>query len=179
MGDITRTQVSDYDVTWGSYSLGFVDKVAPALELVTKEIKVGTLGDIKIGERIIGLKGSVKVEAREIDVATINGLMAWNATAGTATPGSATASVSLVPKLFHKDLYDYAKPLLLHPTHMGSNTAQDLTLMQAVPHMSYLGERDGVKDNVVSIEFTFYPNRADLLTTPPVVNYGYIGTAPP
>ena len=158
MGDLSRTKVSDYDVKWGSYSLGFVDKVSPDLKLVTKVIKVGTLGDIMIGERIIGLQGGVKVEVRELDAGTLNALMPWSATAGSATPGTSSTSIALVPAAFHTDLYDYAKQLTLHPTHLpASDVSQDMVLLKAVGHMSYLGERDGVKDNAMLIEFSFFP----------------------
>lgn len=175
MGDLNRLQVSDYDVTWGSYNVGFVDKVTPKLALKLKEIKVGTLGDIVIGKRIIGLEGTIEVECREIDVVAINGLMPWSGGAGNASPSTSGASVPLVPAIYHKDLYDYALPLKLHPTHMGTNTTQDLNLLKAVPHMSYLGDRDGVGDNKVMLEFEFFPDRTALTGTPPTPSYGTIG----
>src|SRR5712691_3929174 len=104
--DPTRANVSDYDCTWGAYFLGLVDKVTPDLKLKTKEVKFGTLGDIKIGERVLGLEGMIKVEGREIDRVLVNGIIAWSATAGNASPGTATTALQLTPPLYHKDLYD-------------------------------------------------------------------------
>lgn len=174
--DLTRTQVSDYDVTWGAYIFGSVDKVTPALKILTKPIKVGTLGDIKLGDRIIGLDGTIKVECREADVVALKALTAWSATAGTASPGTVGVNLPLIPATFHDDLYNYAQALILHPTHLpATNTASDLKLLKAVPHISGLGERDGVKDNVMMVEFEFYPDRAGFSTSPPTVNYGQIG----
>jgi hypothetical protein len=173
--DFSRLQVSDYDVTWGSYALGSVDKVTPKLTLKLKEIKVGTLGDVVIGKRIIGLEGTVEVECREIDIVAIKGLMPWSAAAGNASPGTSVVQIPLVPALFHKDLYDYALALKLHPTHMGADVSTDMNLLKAVPHMSYLGERDGVGDNKVLLEFEFFPDRGSLSGTPPTLSYGTIG----
>jgi hypothetical protein len=178
--DLSRTGVSDYDVTWGAYVFGAVDKVDPSgMKIKTKPIKVGTLGDIMIGERIIGLEGTLKIEIREVDQVTLKALVPWAATAGQATPGSAAVSIPIIPATFHKDRYDYALPLKLHPTHLASSdTSQDMVLLKAVGNFVYLGDRDGVKDNALAAEFMFFPNRSDLTASPPLVNYGYYGVAP-
>lgn len=167
--NLGRTQVSDYDVFWNNYALGAVDKVTPDLKPVTKPIKVGTLGDVMVGERFIGLEGKITVEVREIDKAAAQQLLAWNA-------GSATASVPFQPPSYHEDLYDFAQQLTIHPTFMGTNTTLDQIFTKAVPILlEGLGERDGVGDDKMKVEFRIYPDRAQLLASPPAVKYATVG----
>lgn len=180
--DPSRFKVSNYDVLWGSYPIGGVDKVTPDLKLVTKIIKIGTLGDVPIGERSIGLDGTIKVEAREVDLVQLKGVIPWSPAAGSATPGTAAVSIPLISGVFHQDLYDLAKMLVVHPTHMLADTSQDLTLLKATPIIVYHGERNGVADDMDLIEFRVYPLRTgsnSLASSPPMLNYGYIGPPPP
>ena len=168
--DLTRTKLGDWNVTWNSVALGSVDKVTPDLKLITKPIKVGTLGDIVVGERIIGLDGTVKVELREIDNTQLAALTPWQVS-GQAIP--------MIPTGYHVDLYSYAQLLTLHPT-WATDTKTDLNFTKAVPRIINPGEKDGVKDDIIIVEFSFYPDRGSsgLAATPPVVTYGTIGTAP-
>jgi hypothetical protein len=162
MGDLSRTRLTDWDVTWGTYSLGYVDKVTPDLKIKTMPLKVGTLGDIEVGHRIIGLEGSIKVEVREIDFVMQRSLTPWGGTSGTV--------VNLMPTL-PADLYDYAKALLLHPHDKGSDVSEDVHLLKTVPKIIPATERDGMKYDVWTIEFQVFFDRAQL----PQLVYGTIG----
>lgn len=158
-----------YDVTWGTLDLGAVDAVKPDLKLKLAEKKVGSIGDIVVGHWIIGLEGTITVEAREVDLVQLQGLMPWYT----------SGSIPLTPATWHKDLYDYAAKLTIHPNDLPILTlTQDITLLKAVP-MIRPAERDGVKPDVLNIEFSFYPDRAQLVTSGSLLTaFGYIGAAP-
>lgn len=162
---LNRISISDWDVKWGSYHFGGVDKVTPDLKLTTKPKKVGSMGDVKLGDWIIGLEGSIKVQAREIDHAFYETIVAWN-------NGTAITSVPMFVATKPDDLYNYAQQLTLHPSHLASNVVNlDVILLKAVPLMPYPGARDGVADDVNEIDFVFYPDRSSF----PNLVYGHIG----
>lgn len=168
--DISRTRLSAFAPTWDSYDFGAVDKLTFALELITKPIKVGSVGDVVLGERIIGLGGNITIEAREVDRALLNKMLPW---AGTSPP----SSLSLLPTTFHKDLYDYAKLLKLHPRGIGNET-EDLNLLKAVPRWKAM-DKDGINDDKVMISFSFFPDRSVLETGGSILlTYGYVGPVP-
>jgi hypothetical protein len=160
--DLTRTRLYNYDVTWDSYAFGAVDEVAPDFEIKVKEIKIGSFGDVKVGERIIGLEGKIKVMAREIDITLLRKMLPWYT----------SGSVPLLPATVHKDLYDYAKLLTIHPIDI-SGTTEDLTFLKAVPRFKPM-QRDGTKDDVVEVNFEIFPDRTQL----PTLVYGYVGASP-
>jgi hypothetical protein len=161
--NVARTRLTNYDVTWNSVALGSVDKVTPDLKMKTVPIKVGSVGDVVLGERIIALEGTIKVEAREIDRAQYAALMPW----------SSTGSIPLLPATVHEDLYSYAEILTLHPIDLASATTEDITLIKAVPMVEFF-DSDGKKDNNALVTFSFYPDRTQL----PTLAYGYLGPAP-
>lgn len=169
MGDLARTAVSNYTVSWGDttpYDFGFIDDTDVDLKLKLKEIKVGTLGDVVLGQRIIALEGSIKVKARELDEAYLRKVWA-------AAP--ATGSIPLIPTTAHKDLYDLAQILRLHPTSHAANAKdEDIVLVKAVPLLPKR-KRDGEADDSDDIEFIFFPDRTKF----PVLDYGWIGDAHP
>src|SRR4051794_17443083 len=105
--DPTRTRQGSYDITWSTYTAGGVDEVDPTgLVIKLQDVKLGSLGDIALGKRIIGLEGTIKAQLREVDVAAFRALMPWYT----------SGSVPLTPATFNKDIYAYAAKLTLHPT---------------------------------------------------------------
>lgn len=160
-----KLAITDWDVKWGTYGFGGVDKVTPDIKLVTKPKKVGSLGDVDLGAFIVGLSGSIKVEVREIDHTLYEQVVPWN-------NGTVQTSVPLFVPSKPADLYDYAKVLVLHPSTLASNvTNLDVVLSKAVLLNSYPGERDGVNDDKNVFEFIFFPDRAQF----PNLVYGTIG----
>jgi len=158
-----------YDITWGSLFLGSMDEVDPsAMEMVTKPIKVGSIGDVELGQWVIALKGPLKSVAREIDITQYQGLMPWYS----------TGSISLTPATWHKDLYSYAQQLTVHPIDV-SGTAEDITLLMAFPMIKF-PKRNGEDEKTdLEIDWLYWPLRTQL-TTPgsPLLCYGYVGPAP-
>ena len=162
--NITRTRLGDWDLTWNGIFLGSVDKVTPDLKIRTVPIKVGSMGDAKLGERIIELDGNVKAEAREIDLPFYQDFTAWNST------GTNAATLQLIPSTPNVDMYTYSQLLRMHPTD-ASDATQDLALLHAVPLITPMN-RDGKKDDMCLVTFVFYPDRTSL----PNKSYGYYGT---
>lgn len=168
MGDLTKTRLGNYDPSWtaagagSAFALGYVDRVTPDITIVTKEIKVGSIGNVVLGERIIAMTGVVRVECRELDLTAYQKLMPWYT----------SGSIPMIPSTIHKDLYDYAGLLTLHPTDV-SGTSQDLSLVKAVPLIMPM-DRDGEADDQFIVDFHFFPDRAQL----PTLVYGYIGPVP-
>jgi hypothetical protein len=161
--DLTRTRVGNYDCTLGAYAFGAVDNVKPTIEIVKKEIKVGTIGNVVLGDRLIGANVAVEIEAREIDPALIKKLCPW----------WTSGSIAFTPATAHIDFYTYAQVLNLHPTDV-TGTAEDLNFVKAVPIFNPM-QRDGDKDDIVLAGFRIYPDRSVL----PNLVYGYVGPIPP
>lgn len=161
--NLSRTRLTNYTVTWNSVDLGAVDEIGVELEIGTKEIKVGSVGDAILGERVINMSGQITVDAREIDLDQLQDLMPW----------FTSGSIPLLPGTVHKDLYDYAQLLRLHPIDQGATVTQDLCFIKAVPVIGF-PEADGEEDNVLTVTFKLFPDRAQL----PSLVYGYVGNAP-
>ncbi|MGB7157120.1 MAG: hypothetical protein WBD40_03575 [Tepidisphaeraceae bacterium] len=167
--DVTRIRLGNYDLKWGSYDFGLMDKVKPDIRMKTLPKKAGSIGDVELGEWIIGLEGTISGEVREIDVVTYQKLMPW----------WVSGDISLLPAVWHKDLYDYAAKLVLHPNDLPAlTTTQDITLLKAVG-MFVPAERDGGTPDKMMATFKFYPDRAQLVTSGSLLlAYGYIGAGP-
>lgn len=161
--DVEATRVCDWHVFVNEVFFGAVDQVNPDLMLKTKDIKVGTMGDVVLGKRLISVDGTVKVQAREIGLDKLKLAFPWW-TEGTAAP------------LFMPgDLYDHAVKLRLHPTDLPlTDRSQDLVLVKAAPLPGMKMPRDGEKDDVWEAEFVPFPDRARF----PDKYYGYIGVDP-
>lgn len=171
MGDVTKARLGLYTVGWtaagagAAFDHGYVDKVTPILPLKLKPLKIGSLGDIKLGDRVIGIDDGAKIQVvcREIDLTFFQKMMPWY-TSG-SIPGK--------PATVNKDLYDYAGPLVVHPNDV-SGTTQDITVLKAVPLRDFM-TRDGVADDSITVEYVIYPDRAQL---PSVAAWFYVGAAP-
>lgn len=119
-----------YDVTWNAYDLGGLDDAKLDLAMLLAAIKIGSLGNVKVGDRFIGLTDDAKITLilRETIRATIQKLVPW----ATQTAG---AELVLTPPV-NTDLYTYAQPLILHPrdrTEQTPSTDQDIELYKTVP----------------------------------------------
>lgn len=162
-GDITQTRLTNFKVSWNGTYLGFVDKVSPNIKIITKPIKVGSMGDIALGSRVIGAEGVIRVEFRESIAALLTTLTPW-----------AGADKLLVPAR-GDDLYDYAALLTLHPEDLpDASKDEDLNFLKAVPNSPFLLERDGLADDKIVAEFAIFPDRAQL----PELVYAHLGPVP-
>jgi len=164
--DFTRLRLGNYDCTWNAVAMGAVDKVTPNLELITKEKKVGSLGNLVIGHWIIGLGGDITCEFREVDLTHFQKMMPWYV----------SGNIPLVPATWHKDLYDYAATLILHPNDLPAATlTQDVVLTKCVPMFKF-PDRDGENPDKPAVKFMFYPDRSQLTVAgAPVLSYGTFG----
>src|SRR4051794_9003475 len=110
--DMANILLFDWDVTWGTFAHGGVDKVTPKLEYTRKPKKVGSAGDVELGAWIVGLTASIVVEHREMPKSFFQKIIPWNA------GNTNTASVPLFPATLNADEYSYAAQLVLHPSHL-------------------------------------------------------------
>lgn len=170
--DLSKLQLMNWNVKWGTYDLGAVDKVTPDMTLTLTDKMVGSMGKVVLGAWIVALDGKISVEAREMSHLLFQQITPWNAALGAA--GTNTASVPLFPASLGTDLYDSAKQLILHPsTFAADNLTMDLTFAKAVPILPK-APADGVTPNVVPIDFMFYPDRGQF----PNLVYGWFGPPP-
>jgi hypothetical protein len=164
--NVSETRRTDWDVSWDGVSCGLLKKVDPSkLKWMIDAIRTGTTGKMDLGGRFVGISGTAVVEIQQITTAAITQLQPWYPHAH--------------PPL-NKDLYDYAKQLVLHPADLPADAKdQDLVWVKAVPTGGYDLARDGEKDDVWPVEFMIYPDRDKLLAAPPWLFYGYIGAEAP
>jgi hypothetical protein len=167
--NLDNLKLGAWDVTWGSFFAGAVDSVTPTIEMMLKEKRVGSLGPVDLGHWIMGLSGMIVTSHREITAEQYQALMPW----------WTSGSVPLLPQTFHKDLYDYAQLLKLHPNELSAGTTTlDLNLLKAVPKKVTPPDRNGDTPDVIKVEWAFYPDRSLLTTGSPVLAYGYVGAPP-
>ena len=165
----TNTRKCAWVGTWNAIDFGGVDKITPDMKLKLSPIKINSVGDIKLGDRVVGMEDGAKITViiREVTLVQLKKLIPWYTGAGTLVP--------LTP-LLGVDLYSLAKPMVLHPTDLPPATlTEDLTVYMCVPWNCWNISRDGLKDDEISAEFLVYPDRAKLLagTENP---YGKFGT---
>jgi hypothetical protein len=166
--DITKTIRTNWDVKWNSLPLGGCNKVdLSKLALLLEPVKIGSLGNMKLDDRVIGLEDGamIGVEVREITRAQIELAMPWFA--GTTVTGT----IQLMPPINTLLANAYAHALVLHPRGEG-DVNQDITLTKTVPVQLFNLSRDGTKDDVWELMFRIYP---DLSVTPPANPYGHVG----
>lgn len=165
MGTVGNSRRTQYDVSWNAYDLGFLDDVKPDLPLKLDPIKIGSLGDVKLGDRILGLEDGAKVTIvlREPIRLSFQKLAPW-------ASQSAGAALDLTPPA-GGDLYTYAQVLLLHPrdqTGLTPATSQDISLTKTVPLKAFEIPRTGNDEDKWAVEFLIYPDRTQL----PLIKYG-------
>ena len=171
MGDIANTRRTNWNPTWSGTSLGYVDEVDPDFEIDTESVMVGTFGKMVLGERIVGIKGKIKVQVRESTLAIMQTLCPW----------WSSGIIPLTPTGLNIDYYTYADVLTLHPADLAVATVnQDLNFLKAVPIRPPAGnfKRSGEKDDVWPVEFLVFPDRTKLALDPPQMVYGYVGAIP-
>jgi hypothetical protein len=161
---VDNTRRTNWDVTWGTTALGLVDEVMPDAALVMSDIKIGSHGNMVLGQRVEDLQVRVKVQMREVTRTLQATLTPWyDAAAGGAAP--ATDIVPLAPAV-NTDLYSLAKQLTLHPHDIAAGTkTQDIVFFKAVPISSPARlKRTGTQDDVWEVEFAIYPDRSKIGT---------------
>lgn len=154
---------------WGAYDFGLLADVQPDIKFLMESIVTGTTGKLKLGDRFLGLDGTVKIQALQVDLQLFTATLPWqqNNTAG---------GLILTPPL-NADLYEFADVMTLHPLDMGTDTTEDLILVKTVPTVAMNLKRTGKADDVWDLEFHVYPDRDKLMASPPVLYYGGIGVA--
>jgi hypothetical protein len=167
--NLDNLKLGAYDVTWKSNFLGAVDSVEPNMDLVLKEKRVGSLGAIDVGHWILGLTGTIVTNHREITAANWQKVMPW----------WSSGSIPMVPTDWHKDLYEYAGLLTLHPRELGATTTFDLSFLKAAPRKVTPPPRNGDNPDVLKVEWVFYPDRSVFGTGSPLLSYGFVGAVPP
>lgn len=163
---IGEKDLENYLASWNALTLGLVKEADPTdWKLKTKELKVGKYGDIKLGEIIIGMEGSIKTVLEQVKVATIRQLCPW----------WSSGTVPMTPAIRHKDLYDYAQQLILKPVGEAT-TDNDITLLKVFPKFSH-AKGDGNEFREITVEWVPFPDRAALATNK-YATYGYFGPPP-
>jgi hypothetical protein len=161
-------RMTDWDVTWNSIALGTFNEVDPSkLKMTLEPITRGTTGKTILGHMVTGLEGTLTVQCMDVTSTLINDLQPWQ-TAG-----------EIIPSTPNQDLYSYAQVLTLHPHDVAAAThTEDLNFIKAVPISVIQLKRDGGKQDMLIAEFQLYPDRAQIVGTPPKVVYGYVGPIP-
>lgn len=159
-----RAGIEVFDVTWNTYNFGGVDKVTPNIPLKLDPLKIGSMGDLKLDDQVIGFDDNAEiiVEAREIDAAFFQKMCPW----------WSSGPIALTPATPNTRLYGYAALLTLHASIAGGTTL-DINISKAVP-IRAIFPTDGKVQKVSTISFKMYPDRTQF----PNISYGYIGTPP-
>lgn len=167
--DPSKIDFRGYDLTFKGVTMGWMNDVDPsALKLVMADKKIGALGDILIDQVVIGLTGTVKTEMAQTDLVSLRAATPWAPSSG---------SIPLTPGSQYQSLYAYAGVLVIHPRGV-SDTSEDITLLKAVPLPSWIKMSDGKKQRGLAVEWSIFPDQAQLVADSPVLAYGYIGPAP-
>lgn len=153
-------------VSYGGASLGWIDSADPGIELLTKEIQVGSMGEEVLGEWILRVKAEPTIQFREICATLAAALVPWYS-------GSGPIPVAPEPGT---DLYDYAKELRFHPSNVvAGDTTYDIVFPKAVCRTPFTPKRDGVSKDMLEAKFSTYPVR----TLFPRLVRAYVGASVP
>lgn len=167
--DVTKTRRCNWNATWNTTDLGGVDDVSPNITMMVRPITIGTIGEAPLGDRFVGLEGTVEIVCREVTRVLMEKMFPWFA----GTTG--TSAVDLSPAV-NVDLYTYAQKLTLHPTDLAADvTAQDLELLKTVPVQGFNLSRTGRDDDGWRLVFKIYPDRSQL----PALVYGKLSAESP
>lgn len=162
--DPTKVRRTAYDVTWDpsstNHNLGGIDEVRFECPLQFAAVKIGSAGNLKLGDRFIGLGDDARIitVVREVTLARIRVLFPWDDGAG---------EVDLTP-IYGADMAALAKPLLLHPIDKvdglgNADTTEDITIFKALPIPSPV-RRTGTDFDVWEVPWLIYPDLTKLST---------------
>jgi hypothetical protein len=168
-----------YDVYWvqsatSIVDLGGTDEVTPDIPLLISPVKIGSAGPQKLDDWIdgVGDGATVKLALREQVRRRLERLAPWFSTT------TLTTAIPVVPVPGTR-LYQYAKPLILHPTDLAV-TNQDLLFHAAVPMPPGAMKRTGTEFDKFEAQFMVYPDRTKLLAgTAAVVEFDALGPLAP
>ena len=168
--DPTNVQIAAWNpIIWDTVDLGGSEE--PDLggcELKLAPLKIASCGDIELDDIVVGLKdgATITVNLLEVTLATVKKMMPWYTTG---------ATVEGVPVVGTR-LYQYAKPLSLHPSHLAVATVtENFNVRKAVPLGAVAIKRNGKDMNAVAVKFRVYPDRTKLGTG--LAAYFYFGAA--
>ena len=168
--DPTNLQIAAWNpITWDAIDLGGSEEPDfGGCELKLAPLKIASCGDIELDDIVVGLKDGaiLTVTLVEVTLATVKKMMPWY-TAGTQVEGIPAAGTRL---------YQYAKPLVFHPSHLAVATVtENFNVRKAVPLGAVQIKRNGKDTNAVAVKFRMYPDRTKLGTG--LAAYFYFGAA--
>ncbi|HEX8342226.1 MAG TPA: hypothetical protein VF624_15085 [Tepidisphaeraceae bacterium] len=167
---IAQKVIRKYALTWDGATLGWVQDVDPSgLKIKTVEKKIGEIGEVIVDHLIVGMEGTIKAVLEQCKLPVLREAIPWAA---------ATGSIPLVPATQYDSCYARAKILNLHPEDAGDDLTEDINLLKAYPIVTLPKSGAGSEFANVPIEFMPYPDQAQLVATPRVMVYGYIGPIP-
>lgn len=168
--NVTQLVRSSWGVVFDGQDFGLLDDVQPDIKHVTEQIMTGSTGKIVLGERFVGLGGSIKVQLRQLTRAMIAATLPWADASGPA--------LTLTPPL-NGDFYSYAAPLALHPLILpADDKSMDINFVRAAPVTAVNIKRTGKQDDVWDFEFNIFPHRPSLLASPPDAFWACLGPIP-
>ena len=154
-GNPDNTQYGAWSpITWDATDLGGTgDCDLTSCNPKIEAVKIASVGDVALDHRFVGLDDNavIKITLVEVLLATVKTLLPW---AAATTPGLPAVGTRL---------YQYAKPLKLHPSHLPVATVTDnFNVRKTVPWKTYQIRRAGTSQNLVVCEFLVYPDRVKL-----------------
>lgn len=155
-----------WNVTWNAAGVGTVYEVQPDLSYELEPIKRASTGKIVLGEWIVNLKGMVKVQLADVQLALEQAMAPW------WSVGSIPLMPTSAPPV---NIYQYAQELILHPVDQGATTTEDLHLTKTVPMKPVSMKRQGEKDDLWEMEFRIFPDVGRLQAATPFLTFGYVG----
>ncbi len=169
MPDEDKLQVVTYSVSIGGVDVGYCDDPDVAVEKELKDITVQQLHKQVLGQRLLGVKPTVKMRLLEITPANLALAFPWfDGVLG-------TDSIPIAPPVMGEDMYQYAVEIILHPMNKAADDkTEDYTLLKCVCTGPHNRSSDGEKEDGIDLEFLCLPDRASL----PNIVLGYIGSKP-
>lgn len=169
--NVSETRRTNYLITLDGIGLGLTDDVDPSgVKIMTEPIQCGSTGKIILGERVIGIEGSIKIQHRQVNRTMIDRLMPMIPTTGGSRGGPLNLNI---------DLYDHAKRLTLHPIDKATgDTSEDVHFLKAVPIVAVAPKRTGKEDDVMDVEYKIYPDRSTMTSAPYKPTWFWIGPIP-
>jgi hypothetical protein len=165
MGDVTKLAVTTFAVKIDGVDVGYVDNPEVVIEDDYGEVTVQQLAKQVLDLRVLGTKVTIKLGLREISAANLGLAFPWYGGSG---------SVPVAPPTVGAGLYQYAVPIILHPSNVeAADTSQDYTFPKCVAVGPKGRKSDGQKDDTVDLEFRVLPDQTEL----PDIVLGWIGPA--